>query len=171
MELLASAYPANCSLEELIGSVGMSDTPSPPPDPIAIETRLLDALFKAVITLHVSVSTLPLKVGRAAAARPAVCKVARLQASNGQSWVSSLQHRAVALHPAMRLVVPFMDGTRDRRALHDHLADALRNRQITAEQLSNDVALANPVALETVAATMLDQMLRYLEESALLDSN
>jgi methyltransferase-like protein/predicted O-methyltransferase YrrM len=171
IELLASAYPATCSLEELIGGVGMSDTPSPSPDQIAIETRLLDALFKAVITLHVSVSTLPLKVGRAAAARPAVCKVARLQATNGQSWASSLQHRAVALHPAMCLMVPFMDGTRDRSALHDRLADALRNRQITAEELSNDAALANPVVLESAAATMLDQMLRYLGENALLDSN
>src|SRR5262249_8476413 len=28
MELLASAYPATCSLEELVGGVGMSDTPS-----------------------------------------------------------------------------------------------------------------------------------------------
>jgi methyltransferase-like protein/SAM-dependent methyltransferase len=169
MELLASAYPATCSLEELVGGVGMSDTSSP--SPIAIETRLLDALFKAAITLHVSVSALPLKVGRAAAARPAVCKVARLQATNGQSWASSLQHRAVALHPAMCLLVPLMDGTRDRSALHDRLTDALRNRQITAEQLSNDTVLAKPAVVETVAATMLDHMLRYLEKNALLDLN
>jgi SAM-dependent methyltransferase/methyltransferase-like protein len=171
MELLASAYPATCSLEELIGGVGMSDTTGPPPDRIAIETRLLDALFKAVAALYVSVSTLPLKVGRAAAARPTVCKVARLQATNGQSWASSRQHRPVALHPAMCLLVPFMDGTQDRGALRHRLADALRNRQIAAEEVNDDAALANPVALEAIAATMLDQMLRHLEENALLELN
>ena len=171
MELLASAYPATCSLEELIGGVGMSDTTGPPPDRIAIETRLLDALFKAVAALYVSVSTLPLKVGRAAAARPTVCKVARLQATNGQSWASSRQHRPVALHPATCLLVPFMDGTQDRGALRHRLADALRNRQIAAEEVNDDAALANPVALEAIAATMLDQMLRHLEENALLELN
>jgi SAM-dependent methyltransferase len=169
MELLASAYPATCSLEELIGGIGMSDTPSPPSDRVAIETRLLDALFQAVAALHVAISTAPLKVGRAAAARPAVCRVARLQATNGQSWASGLQHRAVALHPAMRLLLPFMDGTLDRSALRDRLAEALRNRQITVERLSDDVALADPGTLGVVAGTMLDQMLHYLEENALLD--
>jgi methyltransferase-like protein/protein-L-isoaspartate O-methyltransferase len=171
MELLASNYPATCSLEELIGGLGMTDTPNPPPDRTAIETRLLGALLKAVTALHVAVSILPLKVGRAGTERPAVFRVARLQAANGQSWASSPQHRAVALHPAMCLLLPFMDGTRDRSALHDRLADALRNRQITVEQLTNDVALANPATLDAVAGTMLDQMLHYLEENALLDPN
>jgi methyltransferase-like protein len=169
MESLAAAYPATRSLEELIGVIGTNDTPNFPADRSALETRLLDALFKAVAASHVSVSTSPLKVGRAAAARPTVCKVARLQAASGQGWASSLQHRAVALHPAMRLLLPFLDGSQDRSALQHRLAEALRNRQITIEQLSNDGAHADPARLEAVAATMLDHMLRYLEENALLD--
>jgi methyltransferase-like protein/predicted O-methyltransferase YrrM len=169
MELLAAAYPANCSLEELIGDDSMKGKPIPPSERTANEARLLDALFKAVTALHVAISTLPLKVGRAGTARPVVFRVARLQAANGQSWASSLEHAAVALHPAMRLLLPFMDGTRDRSALHDRLADALRNREINVEHLYNEAALSNPDILERIATTMLDRMLHYLEQNALLD--
>lgn len=170
METLAAASPGACTLDELLGVSRSEDSANPPPGGPSIEARLLSALFKAVSAGHVTLSSLPLYVGRAGARRPAVFKVARLQAASGQEWASSLGHRAVALHPAMRLLLPLLDGAQDRSALRDRLVDALRNRELAIEQLS-DGALADPGRLEAAATAMLDHMLRYLEQNALLDLN
>jgi hypothetical protein len=70
----------------------------------------------------------------------------------------------------MRLLLPLLDGAQDRSALRDRLVDALRNRELAIEQLS-DGALADPDRLEAAATAMLDHMLRYLEQNALLDPN
>jgi len=168
MERLASAYPGTCTLDDLVGAIEDYNLPDPPQSKAIAEARLSEALFKAVASADITISSTPLQVGRAMSGFPAVFKLARLQAAGGQDWANSLQHRAVALHPAMRVLLPFLDGTQDRNMLRERLDEALRTRQISIEQLNKDSEHIDPVRLKAVAETMLEQMLRYLEENALL---
>src|SRR5262249_62303632 len=66
LEHLSRCYPESCPVEELIEVV----IPTGMPERANAEARLLSTLLRVTAAEHVSVSTLPLRTGRAAGARP-----------------------------------------------------------------------------------------------------
>jgi hypothetical protein len=165
LEHLSRCYPDSCPVEQLIETV----VPTGMPERANAEARLLSALLRVSAAEHVSVSALPLRAGRASAARPAVWSLARMQADNGQDWASNLHHRAVALHPALRLLLPMLDGRHERVMLRDRLVAALASGEATIPGLEVDGRSASRPQLEAAATQTVEQMLRYLEHHALLE--
>ena len=161
---LAQVYPASCSVDELFASLGLDQVR----DRTNAEARLLSGLLRLAAADHLGISTMQLKTGRAAATNPVVPSLVRMQAADGQEWGTSLHHRAVGLHPALRVVLPLLDGQHDRVALRDQLVVATLNGKIKVAEIEGDGEPGRRSRTETAAARILDQMLRYLEQHALL---
>lgn len=166
LEHLSRCYPESCPVEQLIETV----VPTGTPERANAQARLLSALLRVTAAEHISVSTLPLRTGRASA-RPAVWSLARMQADNGQDWASSLHHRPVQLHPALRLLMPLLDGRHERVALRDRLVAAVAGGETNIPGLEMNAPSASRPQLEAAATQIIQQMLRYLEHHALLEPN
>jgi hypothetical protein len=165
LEHLSQCYPDSCPVEHLIATVvppGMAERTK-------AEARLLSALLRLTAAEYVSVSALPVRAGRASAAWPAVWGLARIQSNNAQDWASSLHHRAVALHPVFRLLLPLLDGRHERVALRDCLVAAVASGEAKIPGFEEDGSAGSRSRLEAAAMQTLEQMLRYLEHHALLE--
>lgn len=87
-------------------------------DPLLFLQQLLDAFREG----YVALTPFPPGPGTAPGERPLAPAVFRRQAANGQD-LTSLHHRPVELHPLDRFLLEQLDGTRDRAALIELLAD------------------------------------------------
>ncbi|NJN84886.1 MAG: hypothetical protein HC802_23085 [Caldilineaceae bacterium] len=92
--------------------------------------------------------------------RPIASPVARTQAVDG-AVVTSLQHDRVRLTDVQRVLLPLLDGSRDRTALLDELA----SRAVATGPAADPTALHS---LRNALATDLDLHLRYFAEFSLL---
>lgn len=106
VERLSAAYPATCSVDELLAGL-----------PPASEGKALQVLTLLLISEQATASTVPLKVGRADAARPHAWAVARLEAAAGQPLVTGRHHAPVRLTPALAQLMPHLTGANDRTGL------------------------------------------------------
>jgi hypothetical protein len=151
---LGEAYPGTLVLDQL----------SPEGDQ-AIAERIRRAVFALVMTGRTSVSSLPLSVGRGHEPRPIAWPVARAEAAVGQPWVTSLLHTGVPALPVLKLLLPILDGTRDREALREAVISALQAGTIPMPASETS---ASPGSVAEIAEQCVEQSLAYLRRGALL---
>jgi hypothetical protein len=150
---LGDVYPETLALDQL----GPSEQP--------IAERIGRAVLALVMSGRASVSTLPLSVGRGDEPRPTAWSVARAEAASGQPWITSLHHTGVSALPVLKLLLPLLDGTRDRAALLEAVVSALRSGAIPVP--ANEAPLL-PESVAELAERCLEQSLTYLSRQALL---
>jgi len=165
IERLARAYPATLTLDELTAFPGGE----PHNIPAEVEARVRRAIFTMVLAGRASISVLPLRVGRADHKHPTAWHLARMEASSGQPWITSLRHAGVPAHPILRTLLPYLDGAHDRSALHARLADALRRGTVSVPELAADQPPLSEEGFGAVVEQYVEQTLRHLARHALLE--
>jgi methyltransferase-like protein len=163
-ERLAHAYPATRTVDELTAPAAGAPAPSD-----ADAARVRRAVLTMAMAGRASLSVLPLRVGDAGEARPRAWHVARAEAASGQPWITTLCHVGVPAHPMLRAVLPHLDGTNDRSALRARLSEAIRSGKVEVPELPLDAPPPSPERLAAIAEQYLEQTLRHLARSALLD--
>ena len=161
---LAAAYPATVGFDEL-AAVATGDAT----DTGATRARIGDALLPLVLSGQASVSALPLQVGRAFDERPKVWAFARIEAASRQPWITSLGHVGVPVHPVLRALLPYLDGSHDRAALRALFIDAMASGAPGVTELPADQASLPAERPDAVAAHHVEQTLRFCERHALLE--
>ena len=91
------------------------------PPSATLEDAILDAIFTMIVISMVEVSTVPLRRGKAAAARPRAWPLSRLDGLQGSEWTTSPDHSVVSLDAVCSALLPFLDGDHDREALRQKL--------------------------------------------------
>jgi methyltransferase-like protein/cyclopropane fatty-acyl-phospholipid synthase-like methyltransferase len=128
--------------------------------PTQLAQSLLQCFLADVVELHVQPPDFVLEISE----RPVASPLARLQAAAGEP-ITNLRHYTAELDDFDRLVVQYLDGSRDCAALLEILAEAVRAGELTIEQdrqaLQADMAGA-------VLRQSLEDCLRRLVSSALL---
>jgi methyltransferase-like protein len=165
IERLARAYPATLTLDELTAFPGGE----PHNVPAELEARVRRAIFTLVLAGRASISVLPLRVGRAGHEHPTVGHLARMEASSGQPWITSLRHAGVPAHPILQTLLPYLDGVHDRSALRVRLADALRRGVVSVPELAADQSPLSEEGFGSVVEQYVEQTLCYLARHALLE--
>ena len=114
LQRVIAAWPASLPIAELM-----------PPD-ADVEQRLVvtEAFLRCYSAALAMLHAAPAAFGTAAAPRPHVTTMARLQAAEGPV-VANLRHEPTTLDDNTRLLVTLLDGTRDRGALVADLAASL----------------------------------------------
>jgi SAM-dependent methyltransferase len=155
MTRLVEAYPGTRLLDDLTRDRDPATNPQ-------LAARVRHAAFTMVMAGRASLSTLPFRVGREDQNRPKAWTLARHEAASGQPWVTSLRHTGVPALPILKVLLPCLDGTRDRSALRAAIVDALRSGTLPMpEAASGDT-------LETIAERLLGQALGYLRHQGIL---
>ena len=132
-----------------------------------IAERVRDAVFTMVMAGRADISMQPLRAGHEHEQRPVAWKLARMEAAAGQPWLTSLRHTGVPALPVLRVLLPCLDGTRDRAALRSALIDALQSGSLP---MPEPPAGQGAASLEMIADGCLEQTLSYLRYHALLAS-
>lgn len=104
---IAHAYPDTVPVAQLVSAARNG-------------AQLAQLLLQLVSIGSLRVSTTPLKVGRADAAKPRAFEIARIEAAENQGWVTTLQHRSTPLTPDAMALLASLDGAHD----HAHLVAA-----------------------------------------------
>jgi len=159
---LAARFPATATLQELADSQ--------PDGTLCDGPQAAKAVFKLLTTGRASVASLPLHCGVASATRPCLWPLARREIATGQPWVTSQRHLSVLLTPTLRLLLPLMDGTRDRAVLAKHLSNAVRSGtfKITTE---GDPSMAHDDPhLDEVCTSTVVRAIEHAARNALLAS-
>jgi len=160
---LGQAFPASLTLHELRAddesAAGADD----------IGARLREVVLALVLAGRATVSTRKLRVGAAAEARPAACRVARMEAQAGQPWITSLRHVGVPVSPVIRAMLPLLDGTRDRATLRDLFSAALRDGAVKVPELTGEQPPSRD-RIDSVAAEYVELGLAYVAQHGLLET-
>jgi SAM-dependent methyltransferase len=165
IQRLAAAFPATRTLEELTAPLdGDPDVAD------AIGTRVRNAIHTLVLAGRATVSVRPLRIGSAARECPIAWKLARTEALSAQPWITTLLHAGVPAHPILKVLLPLLDGTRDRIALRTRLAAALESGAVQVGELPTDEP-ASPQQIATIAAQYVEKTLDYLAQHALLEAD
>jgi len=154
---LARAFPGTLTLKQLTQGSERE------------ENRVKKAIIEMVVAGHITISILPLCVGRAADERPRVSLLARTEAAEGQAWVTSLQHAPVALQPVVSALLPYLDGSNGREKLKHVLAEALLRDEIRVPEFPNDLGSWGYTRVQSVASQYVERTLGYLARHALLE--
>jgi SAM-dependent methyltransferase len=128
LSLLASRYPSTSTVAELAGTFGGNQD---------AERRVLSTLLTLLGNEQASASVLPMHVGSADRERPLAWAPARLDAAARQPWASGQHHKAVKMSAPIALMLPLMDGTRDRAALRGAMAEIIERAGASADATLN----------------------------------
>ncbi|TWS98291.1 class I SAM-dependent methyltransferase [Reyranella sp. CPCC 100927] len=162
VEMLSARYPATATPAELAATAGRWAA-----SPAAQEAAVIDALYRMLNAGMLDYYIEPVRTGSASAARPQATALARYDAAQRVTWTANLRHEPAAIAPAGHLLLPLMDGTRDRDALCtgllQALADSGTNLQRDGQPISGDDERRR-AALELIETT-----LQTLEKTALLE--
>jgi SAM-dependent methyltransferase len=147
---LGRRWPAAVTFPELAASVATALGAAPTADE-------LDAITAALAQCHaggvLSLACAPSLATGSPGARPLASPLARHMAASGRR-VASLRHELVEVGDVDRLLLPLLDGTRDRAAL----ALALRRAAAAAGvdlQRGPEVAVAESLSVLTIASLLL----------------
>jgi methyltransferase-like protein/ubiquinone/menaquinone biosynthesis C-methylase UbiE len=129
---LSRAWPASLTFDQLLEKARAA---APLLNTTDAEMMLREVLLRMHMPGLLEVSVLPYRYSSMVSATPQASKLARFQIRNGPR-VTSLRHRSVEIdHPAGRVLLPLLDGTRDIGALQSVLATsngALERSEIEA---------------------------------------
>jgi 2-polyprenyl-3-methyl-5-hydroxy-6-metoxy-1,4-benzoquinol methylase/methyltransferase-like protein len=162
LEMLSARYPATATPSELTAAGGRWAAA-----PAAQATQVAEALYRLMNAGMLDYYSEAVRTGVATAVQPCATPLARYDAAQDGASTTNLRHETVTIDPAARVLLPLLDGTRDRAALGDALLPALSARgarlQRDGQPIAGDEA-QRAAALELVEAT-----LRSLEAAALLE--
>jgi methyltransferase-like protein/SAM-dependent methyltransferase len=134
--ILAQSWPRPVSFEALWDQVFSRLDPERTPGsplcehgPAALAEALLQCYLSGVAELHMHAPRFMVEAGE----RPLASPLARLQAAEGGA-ITNLRHRTVELEDIDRLVLRLLDGSRDRPALVDRLAELVADDTLTIQQ-------------------------------------
>jgi SAM-dependent methyltransferase len=131
------AFPSSIAVDGLIAGLAAADA-----------QRVGEVVLAMVTTEQASLSTLPVRAGRADASKPSVSALNRIEAASGQPWLSNLHHDGVPLSAARAALVRHLDGTRDRAGLAAGVASTgLEDGQSPAEFIDATLAYLELKAL------------------------
>lgn len=124
---LFSVWPSSWSFDELhartwrrLEGANLADALLSARDPAAFAALAAQCFISDVVEAHLA----PYTFARAVNERPVASLLARTQAPS-TDVVCNLRHRGVPLIDLDRLVLPWLDGTRDRQALRQLLCEAV----------------------------------------------
>lgn len=163
---LAEVCPQTVPFEALLEAV-RSRLQLPPEesardrDARVLGTRLLNAYLSNFIELYVRPHRYPLE----ASERPVASPMARWLAREGPS-VTNLRHENVRINDIARQLLPLLDGSRDRRALLQQLAELVATHVLKVQLEGQFVH--DPAAVEGILQAALDETLHLLARSACL---
>jgi methyltransferase-like protein len=127
--------------------------------------NLARPLLRCYATTHVDLHADPPQVAYAVPELPAVSKLARYQA--GQTGpVTNLLHEMVQLGDFERQVARLLDGTRDRQAIVETLAQLVANKTLVVHEKGKPVADLDQVRI--ILSKVLDDALPSLARKNLL---
>jgi SAM-dependent methyltransferase len=156
---LGDVFPSTLSFAELAHLHRGGDNSGSAADGM----RLSKALFALVIAGQLGVSTIPLRAGKADCSHPKVWPLARLEASSGQPWLTSLAHEALPRQGLPAGLLKRLDGN---SSYEDLLAD------VTADIRNGTLPLLVPGSEEGIkeaARNYLQRCLFQLARCALLE--
>jgi methyltransferase-like protein/trans-aconitate methyltransferase len=159
---LAERYPATSTLKELT-------TSAQPDDASESEARVCRALFRLIAAGQARVSSLPLRVGRAAQERPLGWFLARIEAAAKQPWATSLRHTAIPLNRVQAFMLAHLDGSHDRQMLTAKLVEALRRGEVPTPELQSHQGNTKGYQVVSVDDQYIERILRYCALHALLE--
>lgn len=128
---------------------------------------LCDAALRIFLMRGLHLRSEPSRHAAALSQWPAALRVARAQAA-WSSHVTNAFHDDVALDPITRLMLPALDGSRDRDALVALLIQAVTNGQMKIDEAGKPVT--EPAAIARYAGQAVDGMLNFVLAAALLAS-
>jgi SAM-dependent methyltransferase/methyltransferase-like protein len=158
---LAEAWPRALAFDDLAARAAARLPAAPAGGPGVLAGPLLGAYLAHVVELHVHA---PAYVPDATE-RPLASPLARLQAADSPR-VTNLWHRTVDLGPLDRVVLRLLDGTRDRAALLDALADLAASDVLTIRREGRP--LRDAAEARELLGGSLGPCLRRLARAALL---
>jgi methyltransferase-like protein/2-polyprenyl-3-methyl-5-hydroxy-6-metoxy-1,4-benzoquinol methylase len=163
---LAAAYPETRTVGELLKEVATSNGP-----PITqAASRIADAVFKMVVGGLVTLSSEPVRIGRAQADKPKAWPIARADAAAKRRATTNLRHEVAPLDVVSTSLLPDLDGTHDREALKERLLAAVRKGDIRLVDNKSGQPLAEGAALATAAAEHVDLAIQRLADGGLLEA-
>ena len=148
---LAAAYPETRTVDELAAEVRSAVPSAPPP-----EALILDAVFQMLVAGIVEPQSVATRISRANEPKPTAWSLARHDAGQGATWTTNLLHEPINLDVVMQLLLPLLDGTRDRAALRDAVLQAVRDGRLTL----SDTRTGLPIRDEHRAETEVDLLVR-----------
>jgi methyltransferase-like protein/SAM-dependent methyltransferase len=130
-------------------------------DPQALAEILLQLYQGVMVELHTYVPPFRLEAGE----RPVASPVARLQAAEGVP-VANLRHLLAELDDLDHIVLPYLDGSRDRAALLELLTEAVLKGDLNMEQ--DGKPLRDRDTVRQLLTNSLEPCLQRLATGALL---
>jgi methyltransferase-like protein len=136
----------------------------------AAAERVMAAILRVIIAGLGTMSAVPVKIGRAADARPKVWQVARHDRMTDQPWTTNLRHMPVKLDPVANAMLPMLDGQNDRAALTSHLGALVKTGRLDLDTFGglHDVSGTGDDPVARLAARV-ELVLQQLEQLALLE--
>jgi hypothetical protein len=137
------------------------------PDPVALHDArplaeaLLHCYLSRLVELHVHLPPFVLDPGE----RPVASPLARLQAST-ETLVTNVRHHSVELNELDRVLLPLLDGSRDRNALVAALTELVGQGVFQIRHEGQPVR--DRAVVQQILTASLQPSLRRLARSALL---
>jgi methyltransferase-like protein len=159
LQRLTEIYPATRTLRELVTEVRAPDK----------EAMIADAVFQAVLIGVAEVASVPLRLDPVTKpkAKPRAPRLARLDAAARTGWTTGPDHIAVPLDVVSMIILPLLDGTRDRDALKAAVLAAVRDKLIRLQDGQTGQE-ATGAALDAAAAVQVDRALERLANARLV---
>jgi SAM-dependent methyltransferase len=155
---LRERWPATLPLADLVElararlqASGLSTSEAAERDRDPLARDLIECLLRKAVVAR---SSTPAHVRADASERPRVSALARTLAAE-QGYLVDLHHNRHTLDPSLRMLVPLLDGTRERTTLAASLAAAAK---------TGAFELLDPKGRPSSAAQMVDNALRLLEQ-------
>ncbi len=148
LDALARRWPEKLTFDEVVDAVG--ELVGRELDE-ALQEELAMLLRVCAGSNLIDLGLRPLAARRLPGDRPEACPVARVHAAEGVSRVANDAHRAVPLEDADHVVLPLLDGTRDRSALAAALSERLDSDDLEDANLPTDPAMAVEAVLRRYA--------------------
>jgi methyltransferase-like protein len=159
LQQLTEVYPATRTVRELAAEVRAADR----------EGAIRDAVFQAVLVGLADVASVPLRLDPAGRhkGKPKAGRLARLDAARRTGWTTGPGHDVVPLDAVSMVLLPLMDGTRDREALKGGLLAAVGAGLIKLQDLASGVEETG-AALDAAAAAHVSRTIENLAGARLL---
>ena len=166
IDKLSAAFPETRTLAELTAEVAALDLPGGTKE---AEASILDALFKMILVGLVSISTLPVRVGRSSAAKPRAWSLARADIAAGLAWTTNTRHETVNLDVVKLALLPYLDGSYDREMLAERLHAAVRERRIFMKDSKAGEDIQDPAALDKAVREHVASAIEGLAAAGVLE--
>jgi len=136
---------------------------------LGIRSRGLQGAISLIAAGQATVSSLPLKVGRATQERPLGWLLARIEAAAEQPWATSLRHTAIPLNSVLAFLLAHLDGSHDRQMLTAKLVEALGRGEVQAPELQSQRGNITSRRAASVDDQYIERILRSCALHALLE--